>query len=1102
MIPTRRSHRYPGAFFALVALLVTAPAAHAQFGKNKVQYKDFDFRVLRTEHFDIHYYPEAEDAVLDAARMAERAYTRLSKVFRHEWEERKPLILYASQSDFQQTNIFRFQISEGTAGITEGLRNRIVLFFPSAYPEFEHTLTHELVHAFQFDILRRGALSQGSNPFAFRMPLWFAEGMAEYLSTGSIDPLTAMWLRDGSMAGYLTSIDELSSVRDIRVYRFGQALWYYIGTKYGDEKIGEIMQKAPLIGVSDAIQSSLNISLDKLSEDWLEAVRQTYVPQLVEYPSARDFATRLSNHVKRGASLNIGPALSPDGSKVAFVSDRDYFNDIYIADAIDGEDADKIVKGERSETFESLRFLRVGMAFSPDGQFLAFSSKAGERDALYIMRVKDEEIVASHHFELDGIETPSWSPDGQQLVFTGQIGGTSDLYVVNRDGTGLERLTDDRYAQRDPVWSPDGSRIAFTTEFGAGTDFDLLAYGDYQIGILDLETHEVTYAPDPQGKNINPQWGPDGRTLAFLSDRTGITNIFLYDFDTELTYQLTDLLTGVSGIIESSPAFSWSRDGSRIVFSAFSDAGWDLYRLDDPLRLVDQPYAPDDEGEFDLVARAFIRPATPVRTPERRAAVAVGAEELARAIEDGARKEPQRAAGPESPGDEGKPGEPDEDEGEVASAEPRQPDAVSYYLGDRKRQGSGARPSAPGVRLPSFEEPVDIATLLSDPTVGLPRDTSRFSTHDYEISFQPDLITQPQVGFVTGVGAFGASQLAFSDLLGDHNLYVAASVYGSISDSDLFFTYANLKKRMNWGVTGFQFRSDFLPATTASLGDPFLFRSDIFRGVQAFGAYPFSRFRRIEVGGVLTHVNRREVRFDFFDPTPDVENDLPNELFISPSVAYVYDTAFYGSTGPVGGSRQRFEWQRAFGDRSFNQFYGDVRKYWLLGRRWTIASRMLYLGTFGQEDSNLRFQSIGGPTLLRGFDFENRSLIGTTVGLFNLEFRFPLIEQPRLGSSGFPPIRGALWYDLGFASCGDDLCEHQRPRDPVTGERTRRTFRFSTSEDGGPLGFRLVDARAAFGAGVRMNMFGFAVLRLDYALRTDMAEVGSGRWVFTLAPEF
>ena len=447
---------------------------------------------------------------MDAARMAERAYARLSKVFRHDWERRKPLILYASQSDFQQTNIFQFQISEGTAGITERLRDRIVLFFPSAYPEFEHTLTHELVHAFQIDIMRQGALSQGTNPFAFRPPLWFMEGMAEYLTTGEIDPLTAMWLRDGSLSGYLTTIDQLSRVGDIRVYRFGQALWYYIGTKYGDEKIGEIMQKAPLIGVREAFRASLNVDLDQLSDDWLNAVRLTYLPQVGQYRHAEELTARLTNHVREDASINLAPALSPNGRQVAFVSDRDYFNDIYIMDAETGGKVDKLLKGERTASFESLRFLRVGLSFSPDGQHLAFSSKVGEQDAIYIMRVRDEDIVASLRFGMEGIETPSWSPDGRRLVFTGLEGGVSDLFVIDRDGGGLERLTNDRFAQRDPVWSPDGSRIAFTTDFGAGTDFELLSYDDYQIGLYDVATREVTYVPDQAGRTSTRNGAPAG----------------------------------------------------------------------------------------------------------------------------------------------------------------------------------------------------------------------------------------------------------------------------------------------------------------------------------------------------------------------------------------------------------------------------------------------------------------------------------------------------------------------------------------------------------------------------------------------------------------
>lgn len=1068
MVRRIATRRITLAFTALAALVCAAPA-HAQFGKNKVQYDDFQFKVLETEHFDIHYYPEEEAAVMDAARMAERAYARLSKIFRHDWDRRKPLILYASQSDFQQTNIFPFQISEGTAGITERLRDRIVLFFPSAYPEFEHTLTHELVHAFQIDIMRQGALSQGSNPFAFRPPLWFMEGMAEYLTTGEIDPLTAMWLRDGSLSGYLTTIDELSRVGDIRVYRFGQALWYYIGTKYGDEKIGEIMQKAPLIGIREAFQVSLNVDLEELSDDWLEAVRLTYLPQVGQFEHAEDVGHRLTDHVHEDANINLAPALSPDGSELAFVSDRDYFNDIYIADAESGDDVDKLLKGERTASYESLRFLRVGLSFSPDGEYLAFSSKVGEQDAIYIMRVRDEDIVESLRFGMEGVETPSWSPDGRRLVFTGLEGGVSDLFVINRDGTGLVRLTNDRYAQRDPVWSPDGSRIAFTTDFGPGTDFDLLSYNDYQIGMYDVATKQVTYLPEQIGKNINPQWGPDGRSIAFVSDRTGIPNVFLHDFQKGETYQITDLLTGVSGIIESSPALTWSRDGTRMVFSAFSDGGWDLYRLDDPLSRIGAPYRPGEQPEYDLAAGAFARPGSVAREAVPALYVGAGTSSASRDAD------PSGTGSTET--------EPDSI-GELA-AERERPDAVSYYLGERE----APRVAMTAERhMPSFQDPVDISTLLADPTVGLPRDTDGYEKRDYKVRFQPDIVGQPEVGFVSGVGAFGASQLAFSDLLGDHNLFIAASIYGSLTDSDMLVTYANLKKRMNWGGTVFQLRSDFTPLS-GQTSDDFLYRSDIIRGARFFGSYPISRFTRFELGAIAAHVDRRLARLDIFDPVPQIEEDLPNEAYAAPSLSYVYDTAFYGSTGPIGGSRQRLEVIRAFGDRQFTQFYGDVRKYWLFRRHFTLAARTLFLGEFGPNDENQRFRTIAGPTLLRGYDPEARDdphpeLIGSQVGVMNLEFRFPLIDRPLVGIGGLPPLRGAVWFDAGFAR--------------IPG----RPFQFATSEEPGPFGFRLVDGRASFGAGVRMNLFGFAVMRLDYAQQTDMAGLQDGDVVFTLAPEF
>jgi len=166
--------RCPRALRLLILLPLILPgAAFGQFGKNKVQYKSFRWHTIQTENFDIYYYEGEEDSAFHAARMAERAYSRLSKILHHEIEERVPIVVYASHTDFQQTNISPGLIPEGVGGITEYQKRRVFLPFTGSYGEFDHVLTHELVHAFQVDILFGVAVD--TNPFSFQPPLWLME---------------------------------------------------------------------------------------------------------------------------------------------------------------------------------------------------------------------------------------------------------------------------------------------------------------------------------------------------------------------------------------------------------------------------------------------------------------------------------------------------------------------------------------------------------------------------------------------------------------------------------------------------------------------------------------------------------------------------------------------------------------------------------------------------------------------------------------------------------------------------------------------------------------------------------------------------------------
>ena len=188
-----------GRVLGLGALLIvlSASMAHAQyFGRNKVQYRTFQFEILKTEHFDIYHYPEEGKAAEIAARMAERWYARLSRFFGHELRGRQPLILYAVGAHFRQTNAIEGLIGAGTGGVTEALKRRVVLPMSGTLADSDHVLGHELVHAFQFDITGADPREYAAQaPGILDFPLWFVEGMAEYLSLGPVDGQTAMWMR-------------------------------------------------------------------------------------------------------------------------------------------------------------------------------------------------------------------------------------------------------------------------------------------------------------------------------------------------------------------------------------------------------------------------------------------------------------------------------------------------------------------------------------------------------------------------------------------------------------------------------------------------------------------------------------------------------------------------------------------------------------------------------------------------------------------------------------------------------------------------------------------------------------------------------------------
>src|SRR5437899_2129958 len=189
---------------ALTALPVAATAQFGSFGQNKVQYRRFDWRFFPTEHLDLVFSPAEEQRGPGAFGYAEESYGVLARRFNHAVRRRIPLIIYASHTDFEQTNILPFVPPEGLLGVTEFLKRRVTLPFTGSYTDFRHTLRHELVHVFQLS-LETEVFARYPRLHHATLPLWYTEGLAEFFSAGE-DSRDEMILRDLTVAGRLPGL--------------------------------------------------------------------------------------------------------------------------------------------------------------------------------------------------------------------------------------------------------------------------------------------------------------------------------------------------------------------------------------------------------------------------------------------------------------------------------------------------------------------------------------------------------------------------------------------------------------------------------------------------------------------------------------------------------------------------------------------------------------------------------------------------------------------------------------------------------------------------------------------------------------------------------
>jgi hypothetical protein len=567
--------KLPLVLFCLsLALLFSQQATAQYFGQNKVRYKKLDFKVYQTPHFEIYYYIKNDSMMKRFAQEAELWYTLHQQVFRDTFSKPNPIILYANHPEFQQTTAIDGEISVGTGGITEGLKNRVVMPVMETNQTTRHVLGHELVHAFQYHML----LGRDSSNFENigNIPLWMVEGMAEYLSLGKKDAYTAMWMRDAYLNHDIPTVEELTTGNKYFPYRYGEAFWSFLGSTYGDTIIVPFFKNTARFGLQYGIRRTFGYDDKTLSRLWKNSIESTYKPFLKDTVQ-KPVGIKIIDD-KNGGDMTVAPSVSPDGRYVAFLSSKNLFSiDLYLADARTGRVIKRLTSKTANSHVDEFNFIESAGAWSPDSKKFAFSVFSKGRNRMLVVDVPNGKVLNDVSMgKAEQFSNLTWSPDGKNVAFQALSEGQGDLYMYNFDTKTVKQLTNDKYSDYQPNFSRDGKKIIYSSDRST-YDQVLSQEITFNLAELDIATGKITDIKIfNHANNLNPLYSADGTQVYFLSNRDGFRNLYRYTLATERVEQMTDLFTGICGITEYSPALSISANDD-IVYSYYRSQKYTVY---------------------------------------------------------------------------------------------------------------------------------------------------------------------------------------------------------------------------------------------------------------------------------------------------------------------------------------------------------------------------------------------------------------------------------------------------------------------------------------------------------------------------------------------
>ena len=559
---SRRGFRAPFGFVFLGVFLAGTITASAQtpfvpyYNKNNIKYDHFNWHIYTTEHCEIYYYPDIEPQLERVSSYAESAYQQISADLKHDLAFKIPIILYKTESEFQEQNIDPGGAPEGVLAFAEPYRDRMVLPLDQPSDELYHLIVHEMTHIFEFDIIPRTLLRKG-------LPLWVDEGLSDY-ETGEWIPPDLMMIRDAAIADIIPSMSDFQPeafVSGRLPYEMGHAVFEFIESKWGKEGIRQFLfalRKNVIGGGDSPYEEAFKLKPDEFDEQFDKYMKDRFKPfRDKERPQdyGRDLAPKPTK-TPYVSVVSVEPSPSGDLMAVAAGNRKDQELDIILVSTKDG----KVIRNLTSGFNTGYGFEYISepggfrgnavpwMSWSPKGDRIAYFARKEKQKELVLQNVVTKKIEKRYYMKsVDGPESPDVSPDGKSVAFAGMRNAVGDIFILDLASGDIKNVTNDSFGDYAPTWSPDGSYLVYIARVsgndklfkldlatGKKTQLTFGTHDDGAVQFLDADTLVFPSTAVDPNQPITPEVAKNGN----------IYNIWTLNLKTNELKQLTDTLGG------------------------------------------------------------------------------------------------------------------------------------------------------------------------------------------------------------------------------------------------------------------------------------------------------------------------------------------------------------------------------------------------------------------------------------------------------------------------------------------------------------------------------------------------------------------------------